>query len=409
MAKTYSNVSEYLKKIRKPVFKENMFKKEKVRSILQEKITNYENKDSWVKRLIFRYSLSGALVAAVVIIYIVFPGIYNSIRRTSSYYNTTVMTSIKGNIMFKEVGRREVEYSGEYPMDVKLTAKDRIKTGDDSFAGIKIGDNSLCTLNENSEMEIIKLMVDNHRESNKIFLNKGSIDCSISFASSDSVFEIVSDYADVWVKGTDFTFSIDGNENVLLDVREGEVEIGNFIKSDKMDELKKYNANIYSMVYENINSPISVGGNYSLTINKSDLIKLNKDFSIIMDTVLSANDLEDRTMIDNALSLHIKEMKSLRGSMALKINNNEPVKNDLDDTNLEIVKKLADDEKINIKTQKLYYDKYVGQTVKVETYNGNKFVGTVLEVENDRVLKLKGSFGILLIEIEKINSITTVK
>ncbi len=159
-----------------------------------------------------------------------------------------------------------------------ILKNDYIKTEDNSTSEIKLGDNSRIIAYQNTLLKVLNIKKDKNNEINKLYIERGKIECNVTLSSNKSIFEILTDISLISIKGTHFFVEVLENKDVIVDVLEGQVEIRNLIKSSiNLKNIKVKDEIIKNELNKLLNQKILIEKNNSILISKNELENYNKD------------------------------------------------------------------------------------------------------------------------------------
>lgn len=138
-----------------------------------------------------------------------------------SFASAGFLESISGAVFLKAKATDRWVTAGK---GAELEAGDRIKTGEDGRALIKLSDGSKLTIANLSELEISRYTLKKAERSGAFFLSSGKMRAVVSKFSGKSDFKVKTPTAVSGVRGTDFIVMNQGEANVLFG-EEGAVEV----------------------------------------------------------------------------------------------------------------------------------------------------------------------------------------
>jgi outer membrane protein assembly factor BamB len=217
-----------------------------------------------------KYSLSLSSVLILVFIFAFVLSFFNTNRKIHTAFYLE-----KGNAFIKSKPVNEI-------INKNLKNNDIVSTGLDSSLSIKINDSNII-LSELTEIKIMDLSKNKHKEITRFKLLKGNIYCSVKLPDKNSGFEVFTDNAKFCFRGTKFSVDITENNDIILKVEEGLVEISNYIDSIKNLRKIKY----YPEVFNRLNNLISE----KQLIRKGDRAYISdvflKDFNLRLNNFVS--------------------------------------------------------------------------------------------------------------------------
>ncbi|MEW5693994.1 MAG: FecR domain-containing protein [Candidatus Hydrogenedentota bacterium] len=233
---------------------------------------------------------------------------------------------------------------------------DIIKVNDDSLCEITFKDKSIITLEENTQIEIKELRIKDRKKNIKLHLDYGNLNSLVEKISSwGSYFEIESPAAVVGVRGTEFDVSYEKEDEVEVDVYDGEVEVGrrddkgNIVEKDylKKDQFVNILKNREIQKFHKLNENRKALREYvknRIQYAKLDrsVRELNKNINTLQMKAIKSSQKERQIIQEklNRLYESREELSQSRNLKAIKLSNMEEKVKNLRDKRKEKIKEF---------------------------------------------------------------------
>ena len=354
----------------------------------------------------YKYSLAAVSAAALFVI------VFFSFKLFFALpdINSKVLV-LNGNAEIKKKNKKDYK---------NLAIDSLIKTGDivrsDKNSNIKVifENNSIINIYESSQLKFVRLNKIKKDEKIKLFLDKGSVFCTVNLSGINSYFEVLTNISKFTVKGTEFLVTVLEHHDIKLDVDESVVEVGSLFKPlKKLDSIEKKDESIYKRIVSLFNYSFRVNEKESVIIRNGLVERINQKLSALVEEAFVKTNNKDFSDVDkNELISKINELENEVKTISASVVNNfipqDPEEKEVKTINQNTVKESS----IKKDTRRIYIydsnnkDMFIGQDVLLETVDGSFLYG-ILVSHDGKIVKIEDeTLGLIAIESYKVKSIS---